>query len=646
MLGCEPLSEQRTLPRSDLPGATSYPPIKEEPPRVLIIEDDRERLEFLAASMEQEGYVTQVTDTSARLDEFSIRFQPDAVLLGMIPSRGEFYQLCGDLRTMEPLRNVPVVLVSWEEADDEQVARALLAGADDFIPCGRPLELRARMAVRLRNKRYRDALRRVRSQRDILLRQATVDPLTGILNRRPMEDAVNSLFMAGAMFGFLFLDIDHFKRVNDRYGHDAGDQVLRGIADYLKKAIRAGDFCGRFGGEEFVVLVHGADLETAERIAERHRQSIGRIRYSKIGPGTAVTVSIGVAVYDPVRPDIDPPALLRRADSALYEAKRLGRNQVVMAALARNIAESPSSDSSHGTPVISLRPSEPEHVSILCDPQPRPSAGATCASVAIELELVRKLDSGRAALPVLPTAAAEALRLAADPDANVGKLASLLDHDPHFAARFLSLANSAIYSRGIRTTTMRDAIVRIGLAAARDLLFQIVYAASTFGMPRYQEAVSRSFHRSVLSALAARSIDQAARKRYPYAYLCGLLHDIGEARVYRLLASLPQAPRDPDVVDELVARYHCRAGAELAVAWRLPSDISEVCLDHHARPDPTHYHVQVAIASDALVEVSHLRPDDPVPDALLAPIMATGFPADALPAVVESIRQAARTLDG
>jgi diguanylate cyclase (GGDEF)-like protein len=646
MLGCEPLTEQRSLPRSDMPGTTSSPPIREEPPRVLIVEDDPDRRESLRVLMEQEGYQTLGADVASRLVEIAGKFLPDAVLLGVTPSRGDLYELCGELRTMEPLRHVPIVLVSWEEAQDEQVARALLAGADDFIPSGRPLELRARMAVRLRNKRYRDALRRVRGQRDILLQQATVDPLTGILNRRPMEDAINSLFAAGAMFGFLFLDIDHFKRVNDRFGHDAGDQVLRGIADYLKRAIRVGDFCARFGGEEFVLLVHGADVEVAERIAERHRQSIGRIRYAKIGPATPVTVSIGVAVYDPSRPDIDPAALLRRADSALYEAKRLGRNQVVMSALARSNADSPPSDPAVGAPVISLRPSDPERAAISVDTNSRPGSSAMSASVAIEMELVRKLDGGRAALPVLPTAAAEALRLAADPDANVGKLATLLDHDPHFAARFLSLANSAIYSRGIRTTTMRDAIVRIGLAAARDLLFQIVYAASTFGMPRYQEAVSRSFQHSVLSALAARSIDQSTRKRYPYAYLCGLLHDIGEARVYRLLASLPQAPRDPDLVDELVARYHCRAGAELAVAWRLPSDISEVCSDHHAKPEPTQFHVLIAVAADALVEASQIHPEDPIPDALLAPILATGFSPESMPAVMETIRQAARTLDG
>jgi diguanylate cyclase (GGDEF)-like protein len=610
----------------------------------LVIEDDPLRLDALCLAMDEEGYETFGATPSGNLSEVTSQFQPDVVLLGITPTQSESYELCGELRTLEALRHSPIVLVSSAEADDEHVARGLLAGADDFIPWGRPLELRARMAVRLRNKRYRDALRRVRGQRDVLLQQATVDPLTGVMNRRALEAAVSSLVQSGAMFGFLFLDIDHFKSINDRFGHDAGDQVLRGMADYVKRAIRSGDYCGRFGGEEFVILVHGADEEVAQRVAERHRIGISRIRYSKIGPNTAVTVSIGVAIYDPAQPDSDMPALARRADSALYEAKRLGRNQVVMAAPVRVGAESIASEPPGLAPVVSIRAEEPMGRSAAPESPRRVSLSP--AGEAVEQELLRKLDGGRTALPVLPIAAAEALKLAAGPDADLVRLATLLDRDPHFAARFLSLANSVIYSRGIRTTNMRDAIMRIGLAASRDLLFQIVYAASTFGVPRFQDAVSRSFQRSVLSALAARTVVQVLHRSHPYAYLIGLLHDIGEARVYRILASIPAAPRVADVVEQLVARYHCRAGAELATAWQLPSDIVEVCADHHAVPTPQQFHVRLAVAADALVEASHLDANRALPEVLVAPVIGIGVSVPQIQDMLPAIRAAARTLDG
>jgi putative nucleotidyltransferase with HDIG domain len=219
----------------------------------------------------------------------------------------------------------------------------------------------------------------------------------------------------------------------------------------------------------------------------------------------------------------------------------------------------------------------------------------------LEYKLVQQLRSGRTALPVLPRVATIALRLASDPDAKVQELAELVDGDPPIAARFLSVANSAAYYRGFSATSTGAAIVRLGLANARDLLFQVVYAASTNGLKRYQRQVQQSFSRSVDAGNAARHICKEQNWPYEYAYLCGLLHDIGEGRLYRVLSGLPRPNEGAFLINDLVRRYHARAGAEVAMGWRLPADIVDVCAAHHDAAAASTPHVRLVMAADAVV---------------------------------------------
>jgi putative nucleotidyltransferase with HDIG domain len=197
-----------------------------------------------------------------------------------------------------------------------------------------------------------------------------------------------------------------------------------------------------------------------------------------------------------------------------------------------------------------------------------------------ELALVSKLESGRAALPVLPAVAASALQIANDPDADMARFSRLIETDPPIAARFLGVANSALYSRGRKITSVMDAVLRIGLYTARDLLFQAVYGASLRGLGVYQAEVESSFDRSVSCAVLARNAGIVLRSSFREAYLCGLLHDIGESRVYRVLAELGVRV-GAEEARLLVNRYHARAGEELAEKWKLPQEIIEVCSRHH-----------------------------------------------------------------
>ncbi len=167
------------------------------------------------------------------------------------------------------------------------------------------------------------------------------DPLTGVNNRRyieqRMQEEISRAQRERSALSCLFIDIDHFKRVNDQYGHQSGDDVLREVANRIKKELRLSDSLGRFGGEEFVVLLTQATLEDAARIAERIRTSVARQPITIVGTTEAlqITVSIGVAAQTP--PERDIPAdvvrtkMLAMADQALYRAKESGRNRVMLA---------------------------------------------------------------------------------------------------------------------------------------------------------------------------------------------------------------------------------------------------------------------------------------------------------------------------
>lgn len=220
-----------------------------------------------------------------------------------------------------------------------------------------------------------------------------------------------------------------------------------------------------------------------------------------------------------------------------------------------------------------------------------------------ERELVKRLRTGRAALPVLPQVAEAALRLANDPDARIHALAELVDTDPPIAARFMSVANSVAYWRGLLTSSTQSAIVRLGLANTRDLLFQVVYAASAGGLKRYQIQVQKSFKRSVVAAVAARTAARELGIESEYDYMSGLLHDIGEARIYRILDGLPNRVSDTKLVQDLVRRYHTAAGAEVAMAWKLPTEIVDACAAHHDPKAAAVPHVRLVMIADAVVEV-------------------------------------------
>lgn len=163
---------------------------------------------------------------------------------------------------------------------------------------------------------------------EALARKASRDDMTGVLNRESFLSQVNVFRLAPDGGALLIVDVDHFKRINDEFGHPVGDQALMRIAGSLKDSVREGDLLGRIGGEEFAVFVVGADLPEALRVGQRLRRGVEEIEFGVLsGAKVELTVSVGGAIADR-QPSL--AELMRQADSCLYEAKRGGRNRVVI----------------------------------------------------------------------------------------------------------------------------------------------------------------------------------------------------------------------------------------------------------------------------------------------------------------------------
>lgn len=307
----------------------TIPPVTERAARVVLVDSDAAERDVLRKILEGDGCECVLLSDGDELMRVCAEFEPDLLLVALdLPSTNGL-ELCGDVRSSDPGRHLPLILLG-SGADEQRVAAGLLAGADDFVTnFDRVVELRARIHVQLRNKRLLDTLQRVRSERDLLRRDAQIDPLTGLLNRRSLEHEANQRWHAGERFGVLFMDLDNFKFVNDRYGHEVGDRVLIAVADVLKAGLRPGDAIGRFGGEEFVALIAGAGTESVRLVGERLRRQVAELPRVPDGPH-GVTISVGATLFDPQRYEEVPHEVFKRADMAMYAAKHAGKNRVVL----------------------------------------------------------------------------------------------------------------------------------------------------------------------------------------------------------------------------------------------------------------------------------------------------------------------------
>jgi diguanylate cyclase (GGDEF)-like protein len=237
-------------------------------------------------------------------------------------------ELCQKIRASESTSYTYVILLTGK-AEKESVVKGLSAGADDYLT--KPFD-RDEFVARVRvGRRLVDLHRQIEAKNRLLEELALTDSLTGLPNRRAIEGWASRQLNGAARYGFAFwmalVDLDHFKRINDTYGHEAGDTVLKKFGEILRANTRLSDISGRIGGEEFLVVVTHADANGATLVADRIRQQLAREKFVFDGTTVEVTASFGVAGFcGKSAPTFED--LLSQADDALYRAKDHGRNRI------------------------------------------------------------------------------------------------------------------------------------------------------------------------------------------------------------------------------------------------------------------------------------------------------------------------------
>lgn len=301
---------------------------------VLLVEDDPVQANVTKEILVKAGYNVLWAKDGVNAIKLVKTEKPDIILLDLVLPGLDGHEVCRWLKLEESTRGIPVIMLTVKKELSDKIS-GLQVGADDYLP--KPyneLELNARIYASLRTKALQDELKMKNTQLEELLTKveymAITDALTGLYNRRRFHEVLDNEFERSKRFSSPFstvmLDIDHFKKVNDNYGHLVGDSVLRDLAGIMQKSIRDIDTAARFGGEEFIILAPNTSPGDVVTVAERIRIITEGTHFEGLN-NNALTVSIGISgLPDEFIENQDD--LLKCSDIALYRAKQNGRNRI------------------------------------------------------------------------------------------------------------------------------------------------------------------------------------------------------------------------------------------------------------------------------------------------------------------------------
>lgn len=316
------------------PASNRHVPAPDKGFKLLVADDSAVQRKLVEQTLAEKRHTVLFAKSGREAIQIFAQHLPSLVITDWMMPDSSGIELCETIRQQfQQAYTYIIILTAMSEKNE--VVKGLTAGADDYLTKPfHPGELLARVGVGLR---VVDLHRQIEAKNRLLEQLALTDSLTNLPNRRAIEDWAGRQLSGAARYGFSFwlvmVDIDHFKSVNDSYGHEAGDTVLKKVAEILKSNSRSSDVCGRIGGEEFLFSLSHITPENVAMVTERIRVEIASSKFNFDGSNLTVTASFGVAGFDREQ-GRNLSQLISQADAALYSAKRLGRNRIQFASLA------------------------------------------------------------------------------------------------------------------------------------------------------------------------------------------------------------------------------------------------------------------------------------------------------------------------
>ncbi len=311
---------------------------EDKPVRILVVDDHPDNVEIISVRLASRSYEIVTATNGEEALRLVAENPPDLILLDVMMPLMDGYEVSRRIKNDPTLPFIPIILVTARDSTQDKVD-GLDAGADDYLtkPVNFP-ELEARVRSMLRIKRLQDELDQKNRELEFVnkrLRKLSItDGLTELFNHRHIHELLHEEFertkRSGEPMAVVMMDLDRFKQVNDTYGHPTGDVILYETAQILQETVREIDMVGRYGGEEFIVILPGADEEDAHHFAERVRQAVADHVYRDEAKEVRMTVSGGAASF-PTEGVDHPDLLIKRADEALYAAKQGGRDRIIRA---------------------------------------------------------------------------------------------------------------------------------------------------------------------------------------------------------------------------------------------------------------------------------------------------------------------------